>query len=99
MSDSLSVIEGKWTLLVGADDSIHGFAWPNGNRHLVTNPHMDTREVEVVPAEQLRGAVGSLRVIIAALEGFRDELGGSTRDRVGVALTEAREALAALGGQ
>jgi hypothetical protein len=48
---------------------------------------------------QLEGAVGSLRVIVAALEGFRDELGGSTQDRVATARHEAREALAALRGQ
>jgi hypothetical protein len=53
--------------------------------------------------QQLRGAVDpsteeSLRTIVAALEGFRDELGGSTRDRVDVARREAREALDRLRG-
>jgi hypothetical protein len=40
----------------------------------------------------------SLRVIVVALEGFRDEIGGSSQDRVAVALREAREALQRLEG-
>ena len=61
-----------WTLIVaGIDDDIVGFHAGNSRIHTMT-PRMDSREVEVVPATQLRGAVAT----IAALRRERDELAG-----------------------
>ena len=56
-------------------------------------------QIEVVRVTDHKGAVEALRTVDAALSEFRDELGGSTRDRVDAARYAAREALDCLGGR
>ena len=51
----MGLIERKWTLIVDSNDHIRGYV--AGTNRIVSGMRMDDREVDVVPAETLRGAV------------------------------------------
>lgn len=82
-------IERRWTLIVGGDDKIRGYI--AGKNHIVSGVRMDDREIEVVPADDLRGAVKAMRIALRELESLEGDIGPHAR--LSVAQKHLRSAL------